>query len=75
MIRQIASQFFTMEMTATLAYYKDKLGFDCLGTWNDPPVYAIVVRDEHRIHFRLADQPTPSADKYAAESGEARTEP
>ena len=67
MIRQIAPQFFTMEMTATLAYYKDKLGFDCLGTWNDPPVYAIVARDEHRIHFRLADQPTPSADKYADE--------
>ena len=67
MIRQIAPQFFTMEMTATLAYYKDKLGFDCLGTWNDPPVYAFVARDEHRIHFRLADQPTPSADKYADE--------
>ena len=67
MIRQIAPQFFTIEMTATLAYYKHKLGFDCLGTWNDPPVYAIVARDDHRIHFRLADPPTPSADKYADE--------
>ena len=28
MIRQIAPQFFTTEMAATLAYYKDKLGFD-----------------------------------------------
>jgi hypothetical protein len=27
-IRQIAPQFFTTEMAATLAYYKDKLGFD-----------------------------------------------
>jgi hypothetical protein len=39
-IRQIAPQFFTMEMAATLAYYKDKLGFDCVGTSDDPPVYA-----------------------------------
>ena len=67
MIRQIAPQFFTTDMAATLAYYKDTLGFECVGTWNDPPAYAIVVRDGHRIHFRLADPPTPSPDKYADE--------
>lgn len=67
MIRQIAPQFFTMEMAATLAYYKDRLGFDCVGTWDDPPAYAIVARDEHRIHFRLADPPRPNPDKYADE--------
>ena len=67
MIRQIAPQFFTTEMAPTLAYYKDKLGFDCVGTWHDPPVYAIVARDEHRIHFRLADPPKPNPDKYADE--------
>jgi uncharacterized glyoxalase superfamily protein PhnB len=67
MIRQIAPQFFTTEMAATLAYYKDKLGFDCVGTWDDPPFYAIVARDEHRINFRLAEPPTPNPDKYADE--------
>ena len=67
MIRQIAPQFFTTEMAATLAYYKDKLGFNCVGTWDDPPVYAIVARDEHRIHFRLADPPKADRDKYADE--------
>ena len=67
MIRQIAPQFFTTEMAATLAYYKDKLGFDCVGTWNDPPVYAIVARDQHRIHFRLAEPPKPNPDKYPDE--------
>ena len=45
MIRQIAPQFFTTDLPSTLTYYKDKLGFDCLGTWQDPPVYAIVARD------------------------------
>jgi len=64
MIRQIAPQFFTTDMHATLMYYKEKLGFDCLGTWQDPPVYAIVARDEHRIHFRCADPPAANPDKY-----------
>jgi catechol 2,3-dioxygenase-like lactoylglutathione lyase family enzyme len=67
MIRQIAPQFFTTDMKATLQYYEEKLGFACLGTWQDPPEYAIVARDQHRIHFRCADPPTPSPDKYADE--------
>ena len=64
MIRQIAPQFFTTDLPATLAYYRDALGFECLATWNDPPVYAIVARDGHRIHFRLADPPAPTPDKF-----------
>jgi uncharacterized glyoxalase superfamily protein PhnB len=64
MIRQIAPQFFTTDMHATLDYYSGKLGFACLGTWQDPPVYAIVGRDEHRIHFRWAEAPTPNPEKY-----------
>lgn len=67
MIRQIAPQFFTTDMSATLVYYKDMLGFECLGTWHSPPVYAIVARDQHAIHFRLAESPTPNPDKYADE--------
>ena len=67
MIRQIAPQFFTKDIRATLAYYKDNVGFECLRTWQDPPVYAIVARDEHSIHFRCAGPPTPNPDKYADE--------
>ena len=67
MIRQIAPQFFTTDIPSTLAYYKDKLGFECLGTWQDPPVYAIVARDQHAIHFRCAEPPTANPDKYADE--------
>jgi uncharacterized glyoxalase superfamily protein PhnB len=52
MIRQIAPLFFTMDVPGTLAYYKAKLGFKCWGTWQDPPVYAIVARDQQAIHFR-----------------------
>lgn len=67
MIRQIAPQFFTMDIPRTLAYYKDKLSFECSGTWLDPPVYAIVTRDQHAIHFRCAEPPTANPDKYADE--------
>ncbi len=67
MIRQIAPQFFSTDMAGTLAYYNDKLGFACVGTWQDPPVYAIVARDEHAIHFRCAEPPTANPDKYEEE--------
>jgi uncharacterized glyoxalase superfamily protein PhnB len=67
MIRHIAPQFFTMDIPATLAYYTEKLGFRCLGTWQEPPVYAIVARDQHAIHFRCAEPPTANLDKYADE--------
>jgi uncharacterized glyoxalase superfamily protein PhnB len=67
MVRQIAPLFFTMDIPATLAYYKEKLGFECLGTWQDPPVYAIVARDEQVIHFRCAEPPTANPNKYRDE--------
>ena len=67
MSRQIAPQFFTTNIPATLAYYNDKLGFKCLSTWQDPPVYAIVARDEQPIHFRCAEPPKTNPDKYSDE--------
>src|SRR6201982_4293691 len=67
MIRQIAPQFFTTDIPGTLAYYKDRLVCECVGTWQDPPTYAIVARDEHTIHFRCAEPPTANPDKYADE--------
>lgn len=67
MIRRIAPQFFTTAMSATLTYYADTLGFQCVGTWGDPTVYAIVMRDDCAIHFRLAEPPTPNPDKYREE--------
>ena len=64
MVRQIAPLFFTTDIPATLAYYKDKLGFKCLGMWQDPPVYAMVARDQQTIHFRCAEPPTANPDKF-----------
>ena len=67
MIRQIAPVFFTVDIAGTLAYYEDKLGFRCLGRWQDPPVYAIVARDQHAIHFRCAEPPAANLGKYSEE--------
>lgn len=64
MIRQIAPQFFSTDIPRTLAWYREKLGFECLGTWQDPPVYAIVARDEQAIHLRCADPCPVTPDKY-----------
>ena len=64
MIRQIVPLFFTTVIPGTLSYFKNKLGFECLGTWQDPPVYAIVARDQQAIHFRCAAPPTANPDKY-----------
>jgi hypothetical protein len=67
MTRQIAPQFFTTDIPGTLAYYKDKLGFECRGTWGDPPFYAIMERDQHAIHLRCAEPLTANPDKYEDE--------
>jgi uncharacterized glyoxalase superfamily protein PhnB len=67
MIRQIVPLFFTKDIARTIAYYGDKLGFSCLGTWQDPPVYAIVARDGQAIHFRCAEPPTANPEKYSEE--------
>jgi hypothetical protein len=55
---------FTRDIPATLAYYISKPGFACLGTWQDPPVYAIVARDQQAIHFRCAEPPAANPDNY-----------
>jgi hypothetical protein len=39
----------------TAEYYRDELGFTILGYFADPPVYAMVARDEVEIHFGKAD--------------------
>lgn len=44
-----------------------KLSFECLGTWDDPPVYAIVARDRQAVHFGCAEAPTANPDKYTGE--------
>ena len=39
------------EMTAALAYYRDKLGFAVTYSWEDPPRYVCLCRDDAASHL------------------------
>lgn len=51
----IAPQFVVPDVVSTAEFYRDKLGFELLGYFADPPVYAMVRRDNAEIHFGKAD--------------------
>lgn len=51
----LAPQFVVLDVVKTAEFYRDKLGFDILGYFADPPVYAMVRRDTAEIHFGKAD--------------------
>ena len=67
MIRQIAPQFFTTDLLRPSPITGTNLASTVSAPGEDPPVYAIVARDQHRIHFRCAEPPAPNPDKYADE--------
>jgi catechol 2,3-dioxygenase-like lactoylglutathione lyase family enzyme len=51
----IAPQFVVPDIVATAEFYRDKLGFEILGYFAEPPVYAMVKRDNAEIHFGKSD--------------------
>ena len=52
----IAPQFVVPDVVSTAEFYRDKLGFELLGYFADPPVYAMVRRDNAEIHFGKIDE-------------------
>ncbi len=68
MIAAIVPQFFSTDLQATLAYYRDTLGFETQFEYGEPAFYAGAIRDGFSIFFRHVDVMPPSADnKYEAE--------
>lgn len=51
----IAPQLIVPDVVKTVNYYRDVLGFNILGYFMDPPVYAMVERDGFQLHFGKAD--------------------
>ena len=47
--------FVVPDVVKTAEYYRDVLGFSIIGYFLDPPVYAMVRRDEVEIHFGKSD--------------------
>jgi catechol 2,3-dioxygenase-like lactoylglutathione lyase family enzyme len=54
-LTQIAPQLVVPDVVETAEYYRDVLGFKILGYFADPPVFAMVRRDNAEIHFGKAD--------------------
>ena len=48
-------QFTVPDVVATAEYYRDVLGFQIAGYWADPPMFAIVWRDEVEVFFNKAN--------------------
>ncbi|MFM9903673.1 MAG: VOC family protein [Pyrinomonadaceae bacterium] len=51
----LAPQFVVPDVQKTAEYYRDKLGFEILGYFKEPPVFAMVRRGNAEIHFGKAD--------------------
>jgi len=51
----IAPQFVVQDVVNTAEYYRDKLGFEILGYFFDPPVFAMVRRGAAEIHIGKSD--------------------
>lgn len=54
-LQRIAPQFVVPDVVRTAEWYRDKLGFEILGYFLEPPVYAIVQRGGVYIHFGKGD--------------------
>lgn len=68
MIAAIMPQFFTTDLVTTLAYYRDRLGFETQFTYGEPAYYAGAIRDGRSIFFRyVSANIPPHADKYREE--------
>lgn len=53
--KKLAPQLVVPDVVKTAEFYRDELGFTILGYFLDPPVYAMVSRDDVEIHFGKAD--------------------
>ena len=47
----------------SLSFYRDKLGFTLIDYFMDPPVYAMLRRDEVEIHFGKGDGPETKSNQ------------
>jgi len=52
----LAPRFVVPDVVRSAEYYRDKFGFEILGYFLDPPVFAIVRRDGAEIHFGKSDK-------------------
>jgi catechol 2,3-dioxygenase-like lactoylglutathione lyase family enzyme len=64
--KSISPHFVVPDVVASAEYYRDVLGFKILSYFLDPPVFAVVARDDVVIHFGKSDNgalPSPNATR------------
>ena len=64
-LKMISPEFAVPDVTAAAEYYRDVLGFKILSFFLQPPVYAMVARDDVEIHFGKSDQGASSSPNVA----------
>lgn len=57
--KRIATQFVVNDVVRTAEYYRDVFGFEILGFFAEPPVYAMVERGGVEMHFGEAGSREP----------------
>lgn len=58
-LRAAIPQFTVVDVVRTAERYRDQLGFEIVGYWREPPVFAIVRRGEVQILFNRTAPGTP----------------
>ncbi len=64
--RSICPHFVVPDVVASAEHYRDFLGFKILSYFLDPPVFAVVARDDVVIHFGKSDNgalPSPNVPR------------
>ncbi|HKV60501.1 MAG TPA: VOC family protein [Candidatus Acidoferrum sp.] len=57
--KSICPHFVVPDVVVSAEYYRDVLGFKIMGYWFDPPVFAIVARDNVEIQLGKSDGGAP----------------
>ena len=56
-LKSIIPILFVRDVSASAAYFRDKLGFGVDFLYGTPPFYGSVSRDNARLHLRFVEQP------------------
>jgi uncharacterized glyoxalase superfamily protein PhnB len=65
MLVDAATIFTVRDIGASLAYYRDALGFDVTFQYGEPTYYVCLCRDEVALHLRTAREPNWTAGNNA----------
>jgi Glyoxalase/Bleomycin resistance protein/Dioxygenase superfamily len=63
--KSVSPHFVVPDVVVSAEHYRDVLGFKILSYFLDPPVFAVVARDDVVIHFGKSDRGAPPSPNAA----------